>query len=64
MYWLPRIDKHNEHKIVNIFLPISFKYVFGAQKNRVSERESCFEYLQHIFWLRNKKISFLEHTPN
>ena len=29
-------------KIVNIFLPLVFKYVFGAQKNRL------IQYPQHI----------------
>ena len=29
------LDKHIfEHKVVNIFLPIGFTYVLGAQKNR------------------------------
>ena len=31
-------------------------YVVGAQKN-VSSRRS-FEYPQHMFWLRNKKLIF------
>ena len=32
-------------------------YVLGAQKNRLIEN-SYFEYPQHMFWLRNKKIIF------
>ena len=31
------INKIFEHKIINIFLPISFNICFGAQKNRVIE---------------------------
>ena len=31
-------------------------YVVGTQKNRVDE--TVFKYLQHMFWLRNKKNDF------
>ena len=45
--------KKIECKIVNIFLPISFNICFGCSK------EGCsFEYPQHMFWLKNKKIIF------
>ena len=43
-------------KIVNIFLPISFN-MFWVLKRTVSLR-GFFEYPQHMFWLRNKKINF------
>ena len=59
------LDKHsfwawNE----SIFLPISFKYIcFGCLKEP-SHLDGSFEYPQHMFWLRNKKINFLVHTLN
>ena len=34
-------------------------FVLGAQKNRLI---GSFEYLQHMFWLRNMKNSFQVHT--
>ena len=40
------------------FYPLVLTYVLGAQKNRL------IEYLQHMFWLRNKKINFSVHTLN
>ena len=46
-----------ERKIVNIFLPISFNICFGGSKEP-SHSDSSFEYPQHIFWFRNKKIIF------
>ena len=36
-------------------------YIFGAQKNRLIDREGSFEYPQHMFWLGNKKMDF-NHT--
>ena len=51
-----------ERKIINIFLPISFNIFLGAQKNRLIE--TSFEYPHHMFWLRNKNITFLVHTFN
>ena len=45
-------------KIVNIFLPISFNICFGCSKEP-SDWDGSFEYPQHMFWLRNKKINFL-----
>ena len=58
------LDKQkNEHKIVNIFLPISFNICFGCSK-KTSHWDSSFEYPQHMFWLRNKKINFFVHTLN
>ena len=50
------LDKLFERKIVNIFLP-SFNICFECSKD-------SFEYPQHMFWLRNKKINFLVHTLN
>ena len=49
--------------IVYIFFPISFYTCFGGSKEP-SQWDGSFEYPQHIFWLRNKKISFLFCTLN
>ena len=55
---LTGLDKQNfQLKIVNIFLPINFNICFGCSKER-SHRDGSFEYPQHMFWLRNKKIKF------
>ena len=51
----------NLRKIVNIFLPIVFNVCFGCSKEP-SHRDGSFEYQQHMFWLRNKKIIFLLRT--
>ena len=48
--------------MINIFLPISFYIVLGAQKNRLIETVNSFEYPQHMFSLRNKKIKFFVRT--
>ena len=50
------LDKQN-FKIVNIFLLISFNICFGCSKES-SHWDGAFEYPQHMFWLRNKKINF------
>ena len=47
----------NECKIVNIFLFISFNICFGCSKE-LSHRDDTFEYPQHMFLLRSKKINF------
>ena len=47
-----------ERNIVNIFLPISFNIGFGCSKEP-SYRDGSFEYPEHMFWLRNKKIYIL-----
>ena len=52
-----KINKNFQHKIVNIFLPISFSICFVCSKE-----PSDFEYPQHMFLLRNKKFIFLLHT--
>ena len=44
-----------------IFLPISLNMRFGCSKEP-SHRVGSFEYPQHMFWLRNKKIIFLLRT--
>ena len=44
-----------------MFLPISFYICFGCSKEP-SHRDGSFEYPQHMFWLRNKKIIFLVRT--
>ena len=48
-------------KIVIIFLPINSNICFGCSKEP-SHSDSSFEYLQLIFWLRNKKTHFQLHT--
>ena len=56
------LDKQNmKSKIVNNFLPISFNICFGCSKEP-SHLDGSFEYPQHMFWLRNKKINFLVRT--
>ena len=47
--------------ISNIFLPISLNMCFGCSKEP-SHRDSSFEYPQHMFWLRLRKIFFQLHT--
>ena len=42
---------------VNMFLTISFSVCFWCSKEP-SQRDGSFEYQQHMFWLRKKKISF------
>ena len=52
------LGKKVERKIENISFPSVIAYVLGAQKNRLDETVHYFEYPQHMFWLRNKKIKF------
>ena len=53
------LDKQKNHrKIVNICLPVILAYVVEAQ------RDSSFEYPQHMFCLRNMKIISLLRTLN
>ena len=49
-----------ERKIVNIFLPISLTCLRCSKEP--SHWEDSFEYPQHLFWLRNKKIIFFVYT--
>ena len=49
--------------IENIFLHVSFNICFGFSKEQ-PHCDGSFEYPQHMFWLRNKKIIFLKHTLN
>ena len=52
------LDKQSfERIIVNFFLPIRFNICFGCSKEP-SHYDGSFEYPQHMFWLRNKKIIF------
>ena len=51
-------SKKFQLKIVNIFLPIIFSICFLCSKES-SHGDGSFEYPQHMFWLRNKKIIFL-----
>ena len=57
------MNKNFQRKIVNIFLPINFNICFGCSKEP-SQQDVSFEYPQHTFWLRNKKIEFLLSTLN
>ena len=50
-----------QREIVNIFLPIIVSICFGCSKEP-SHRDGSFEYPQHMFWLRTKKILFLIRT--
>ena len=52
-----------QSKIGNIFLPISFNLCFGCSKEP-SHSDGSFEYPQHIFWLRNRKVKFPLRTQN
>ena len=49
-------SKNYAHKIAIIFLSISLNMCFGCSKEP-SHRDSSFDYPQHMFWLRNKKIN-------
>ena len=61
--WFIGLDKQkDQRKILNIFLPIILAYILGAQKN--CHETVSFEYTQHMFWLRNKKIIFLVRPLN
>ena len=51
------VKQKNQRKIVIIFLPIRLKMCFGCSKEP-SHPYGSFEYPQHMFWLRNKKINF------
>ena len=44
---IEKITKHFEHKKLRISYLLILTYVLGS-----------FEYQQHMFWLRNKKIIF------
>ena len=57
------VNKMFQRKFENIFLPMIFSICFGCSKEP-SQREGSFEYPQHMFWSRNKEISFLLHTLN
>ena len=53
---------HYERKIAIIFLCIRLNMCFGCSKEP-SHRDSSFEYLQHMFWLRNMKINLELFLP-
>ena len=57
----PDRQKVFSKKILNAVLPINFNICFGRSKE-LSQRDSSFEYPQHMFWLRNKKIIFWSHA--
>ena len=53
-----QLDKNFQRNIMIIFLSTSFNICFfDALKNRLIETV-LFEYPQHMFWVRNKKIIF------
>ena len=54
---LYKVKQNNLPKIGIIFLSISLNMCFGCSKEP-SHRDGSFEYPQHMFWLRNKKINF------
>ena len=56
-YIRPVKQKKNQRKIAIIFLSISLNMCFGCLREP-SHCESSFEYPQHMFWLRIKKIIF------
>ena len=58
------LEKQNfQRKIVNIFLPRILSIYFSCSKE-LSHQDGSFEYPQHMFCLRKKKIIFLLHTLN
>ena len=57
-----RYTKKNSVKF-NSYLPISFNICFGCSKEP-SHWDGSFEYPQHMFWLRNKKINNLVNILN
>ena len=61
VFQMVQISKNYQRKIVNIFLSIHFNICFGFSKEP-SQWDGSFEYPQHMFWLRNKKINFWLHT--
>ena len=50
-----------QHKIIYVFLSIKFNIHFGCSKEH-SDRDGSFEYPQHMFCLKNKKINFQSQT--
>ena len=57
-----------ERKNVMISLPNNLNMCFGLSKEpshrdeRIVSSSSSFEYLQHMFWMRNKENSIPIHT--
>ena len=54
---ISKVKQKSKRKIASIFLSISLNMCFGCLKEP-SHLDGCFEYPQHIFWLRNKKNNF------
>ena len=46
-------------KLISLYLNQS---IFCGHSKELSHRDGSFEYLQHMFWLRNKKNNFQLHT--
>ena len=55
---------HFQSKIVNIFWPINLSICLVLKRTVSISMRRFFEFPQHMFWLRNKKIIFLLHTLN
>ena len=51
------IEEKNEHKSMNNFLSISYNKCFCCSKE-LSHRNGSFEYTQHMFLSKNKKVNF------
>ena len=56
-YSYVRINKNVERKSVNNAQPINFSICFGCSKEP-SHGDGSFEYPQHMFWWRNRKLKF------
>ena len=55
------VNQNFVRKILIIFLPSNLNIYVGCSKEP-SHRDSSIEYLQHMFWLRNKKNNFHVRT--
>ena len=57
LFTLVLIDKIFVHKVEIIFLRLRLNISFCCSKE-LSCRDGSFEYPQHMFWSRNKKVIF------
>ena len=56
-----QLCKNFKRKTAISFLSIGLNLCFGCSKEP-SHREGSFEYPQHMFWFRNKKIFSVTHS--
>ena len=56
-------NKNFQRKVVNIFYPIRLSICFGCSKEPF-HRDGSFDYPQHMFLMRNKKVIILLRTLN